>query len=114
MSQADKNNGGPSDALKAIQGTKQRAARQDASSHFRGDRLTALRGQYRISQDALAELIGQASHSALSQYETGKREPSLKFIKALAYHFGTTTDWLLGMDEYEPEDKADSSESEQP
>ena len=76
----------------------------DPSDHivFKGARLKALRRQYNVTQSSLAQLIG-LSRPMIIALEQERSNPSLSTLCKLAYHFGVTTDWLLGMDEYQEE-----------
>lgn len=58
-------------------------------------RIKQLREEKGISQRALAQKIG-ASAKAVNFWESGKVEPSAKFICALADVFECTCDYLLG------------------
>jgi transcriptional regulator with XRE-family HTH domain len=71
-------------------------------SAFSGSRMLELRQRYNISQQALSKLVG-VGRTQIVNIEAGEGNPSLETLRRLAYHFGVTTDWLLGMDEYEPE-----------
>lgn len=59
------------------------------------DRLKKLREQENISREHLANSLG-ITYSALSKYETGKREPDFKLLQKIASYFNVTTDYLLG------------------
>ena len=59
-------------------------------------RLRELREERTLSQTAVANAIG-FSTKAISQYETGAREPSIETIKALCTFFGVSSDYLLGL-----------------
>lgn len=61
-------------------------------------RITQLRTEKNLSQRALAKLIG-ASPKAVNFWESGKVEPSAKFILALADVFECTADYLLGRED---------------
>ena len=61
-------------------------------------RIKQLRKEKNLSQRALANLIG-ASNKAVNFWETGKVEPSAKFICALADVFECTADYLLGRED---------------
>ena len=61
-------------------------------------RIKQLREEKNLSQRALANLIG-ASNKAVNFWETGKVEPSAKFICALADVFECTADYLLGRED---------------
>lgn len=57
-------------------------------------KLRELRKQYGIKMKDIAQMIN-VSESAISQYETGKREPDFHTLRALAEYFNVTTDYLL-------------------
>lgn len=61
-------------------------------------RIKQLREELNISQRALATRIG-ASHKAVNFWETGKVEPSAKYVCALADVFECTCDYLLGRED---------------
>ena len=61
-------------------------------------RIKHQRKEKNLSQRALANLIG-ASNKAVNFWETGKVEPSAKFICALADVFECTADYLLGRED---------------
>lgn len=58
-------------------------------------RLRALRESAGISREHLADSLG-ITYSALSKYETGKREPDFDLLERMANHFEVSTDYLLG------------------
>lgn len=60
-----------------------------------GDRIKALRMESKLSLRQLAELTG-VSHSSLSSYEIGRREPSNISLEALSRFFDVKIDYLLG------------------
>lgn len=59
------------------------------------ERLKKLREQENISREHLADLLS-ITYSALSKYETGKREPDFELLKKIAVYFNVSTDYLLG------------------
>lgn len=61
-------------------------------------RITQLREEKGLSQRALAKKIG-ASPKAVNFWESGKVEPSAKFICALADEFEVSCDYLLGRED---------------
>ena len=61
-------------------------------------RIKQLREERGMSQRALANSIG-ASFKAVSFWESGKVEPSAKFICALADVFECTCDYILGRED---------------
>ena len=62
-----------------------------------GQRIMHFRKKAGLSQKDLAGAAG-ISLSALSRYETGKREPTAVAIMNLAKALGTTGDTLLGLE----------------
>jgi len=60
-----------------------------------GDRIREARRAAGVSQAALGETLG-ISQVWLSQWETGKRTPSVEWLVRLADHFGVSMDWLAG------------------
>lgn len=70
-----------------------------------GGTLKNLRNEKGFTQDELAQKLSLAK-STISLYESGKREPDYKTIKAIAKFFNVTTDYLLGASE-EKTGKAD-------
>ena len=46
----------------------------------------------------LAQLTGYANHSRISQFETGKRKPTLDFVYKVAEVFSVSCDLLLNDD----------------
>lgn len=61
-----------------------------------GARIKLLRQALGIKQADLAAAIG-TTPQALSVWEVGRQEPSVKKIIALAKALRTTSDWLLGI-----------------
>ena len=64
-----------------------------------GKRLKELREDHNLSQTSLANNI-KATHSAISAWETGLRQPTLPYLIALAKFFDVTLDYLAGLTEY--------------
>jgi len=62
-----------------------------------GQRITHFRKMAGFSQKDLADAAG-ISLSALSRYETGKREPNAAAIMSLAKALNVTGDTILGLD----------------
>jgi len=60
-----------------------------------GARLAALREEKKLSQSALARLVG-TSQSAISQIESGERNPSFSTIRDLADALEVTPAHLVG------------------
>ena len=60
--------------------------------------LKALRKEYNISQQQLANIIG-VSPQSINKYENHNVEPDIETLKAIATFFNTTIDFLVGFDE---------------
>jgi transcriptional regulator with XRE-family HTH domain len=60
-----------------------------------GEKLRTLRKQRGMTIMELADAIGYAAYSHISEIETGKREPSLRFALKISQFFNVTTDQLL-------------------
>lgn len=60
------------------------------------DRLRQLRTERGISQQALANSLGDISKSSINMYERGEREPGLEMLEAIADFFNVDMDFLLG------------------
>ncbi|WP_068983901.1 helix-turn-helix domain-containing protein [Lysinibacillus xylanilyticus] len=58
------------------------------------ERLKKLRENEKITREHLASSLG-ITYSALSKYETGKREPDFELLQKIANYFKVTTDYLL-------------------
>lgn len=78
------------------------------------DNLKALRESKKITQTQLGEHIG-AKKSAISLWESGKRQPDQETLVRLANFFEVTIDYLLGRDDSVPIENtpADDSLTEQ-
>ncbi len=63
-----------------------------------GERLATLRAESRLSQDALADLIGY-SPDAVRSWEHGNRVPSAYAVYSIAKTLFVSADWLLGLPE---------------
>lgn len=59
------------------------------------DVLRYLRESENLKQEELAEKVG-VSYAAISNYETGKREPKRKTLEAIADYFNVDMNYLLG------------------
>lgn len=62
------------------------------------ERLTELRNERGLSQDALSAELG-VSKNSIYHYENEKRVPDAYTVIRLARYFGVTTDYLLGLDD---------------
>lgn len=60
-----------------------------------GEKLRTLRQRRGLTINQLAELTGYANHSRISQFETGKRKPTLEFVYKVSQVFGVSFDLLL-------------------
>jgi len=63
-------------------------------------RIKELRMQLNMYQKILGEKVG-VGQNAIAMYETGKSRPSFEVLVRLAQIFGTTTDYLLGLTDFE-------------
>ena len=61
-----------------------------------GTRIAELRKSAGEKQEDLAEVLG-CNRGSLANYETGKRTPDVETIIKIAQHYGTTTDYILGV-----------------
>ena len=61
-----------------------------------GDRLRGLRKELKMSQEAVAGILG-LQKSAISRYESNKDEPPDEAKITLAKHFNISIDYLLGV-----------------
>ncbi len=61
-----------------------------------GERLKALRIKNDEMQSDLATIL-QVDKSMISLWETGKNYPEVKKLIEIAYHYGVSTDFLLGL-----------------
>ena len=59
--------------------------------------LKALRIEYNLSQQKLANAIG-VSQKAIDYWEKGINEPKASYIISIAKYFGVTADYLLGLE----------------
>ena len=77
-----------------------------------GTRIKKLRNEAGLTQTELGEKL-RLPTSVVSSYETGYRMPPLKVVAEIAYLFGISTDWLLGLETArETLDLAEFDESE--
>lgn len=63
-----------------------------------GQRLKSLREEKGLTQIQMALQL-QIDKSTIAKYETDKVEPSLSMFKTLVLFFGTTADYLLGLED---------------
>ena len=76
------------------------------------DRIKALRRETGISAPALAEKLGKAE-STVRTWETGRAKPDADTLIVLAGVFDCSTDYLLGISNFQNHDKAISHEKQQ-
>lgn len=62
------------------------------------DRLKELRTEANVSQQTLAEKL-KMSKMAVSHWESGHSEPSIKQLIFISELFGVTVDYLVGKDD---------------
>jgi len=58
------------------------------------ERLKTLRKEHRLTQSALGAMLNYG-YTAISNYESGRNEPSIKDLKKIAKYFGVSMDYLL-------------------
>lgn len=58
------------------------------------ERLKTLRKSMHLTQGALAEVLNYGA-TAISNYESGRNEPSIEDLKKIALFFDVSTDYLL-------------------
>lgn len=68
------------------------------------ERIKKARIDAGYTQPQVAEELS-ISRSNISKYETGKLEPDLEKLAALAEFYNVTTDWLLGIGQKRPGEK---------
>ncbi|UGB31666.1 helix-turn-helix domain-containing protein [Metabacillus sp. B2-18] len=69
-------------------------------SDIMGKRLRYLRDKKGLSQKFVAEKIG-VKNNTLSGYEAGDREPSSEILAKLAQFYEVTTDYLIGVTDFQ-------------
>lgn len=69
-----------------------------------GERLTELRNEKGLSQDAISTELG-VSKNSIYYYENEKRVPDANTIIKFARFFDVTTDYLLGLDNVRTHDE---------
>lgn len=60
-----------------------------------GEKLHTLRKHHHVTLKWLAHELGYATHSYLSEIESGHKIPGVEFVLKIARLFGVTTDELL-------------------
>ncbi len=66
---------------------------QDMEKWF--DRVRTLMRRDGVTQDALTEVLGVKTRGAVGHYLSGRREPSIEQLRALATIFNVSLDWIL-------------------
>lgn len=70
------------------------------------ERLRQLRTERGISQQTLANSLGDISKSSINMYERGEREPGLEMLEAIADFFNVDMDFLLGKSNIQNKERA--------
>jgi transcriptional regulator with XRE-family HTH domain len=60
-----------------------------------GEKLQMLRSRHEMTLRELARALGYTTHSYLSEIESGKKQPTVDLVLALARLFDVSTDQLL-------------------
>ncbi len=60
-----------------------------------GEKLRSLRREKKLTLSQLAVALGYATHTYISEIETGKKQPTVDFVLSVADFFDVTTDILL-------------------
>lgn len=76
-------------------GMSVKGQRLAASKQAFGKRLREAREGFRLTQAALARLVGDKSQKAVSEWESGKAEPDIEMLGRLAAVLTTTVGWLV-------------------
>jgi transcriptional regulator with XRE-family HTH domain len=63
-------------------------------------RLKALRSEKKLSQQSMGDLLG-ITRQAYAKYENNESEPDIATINKLAAFFNVSTDYLLGISNYQ-------------
>ena len=66
-----------------------------------GDRIKQKRKELDLSQEALAKLAGYSDKSAISKFEHGGDDISMKQVKRLAKALGVSSAYLMGWEREE-------------
>lgn len=69
-----------------------------------GENIKTLRLEQELTQDKLAEFLG-VTFQSISKWERGESYPDITLIPSIASFFGVTCDELLGVNQYEQEEK---------
>ena len=78
------------------------------------DRLRSLRVNFGLSQQKLADSIGNVSKSSINMYERGEREPSLETMEAFADFFNVDLDFLYGKSDVPNRTQVSGNEKQSP
>ena len=73
------------------------------------ERLRALRVNFGLSQQKLADKLGGVSKSSINMYERGEREPGLEMMEAFADFFNVDLDYLYGKSDIPNRSKTEAS-----
>lgn len=90
--------GNPDDLLQKTLPLDTPEAEAERRRHV-GERIKARRKQIGLTQAAVAKRLGVASQS-VTNYESGKSDPSIRNLIALATILDVSTDYLLGRSVY--------------
>lgn len=60
-----------------------------------GEKLKALRTSRGMTLQQLAKALGYAAHGYISEIESGRKQPTVNFVLAVAKLFDVTTDELV-------------------
>lgn len=74
------------------------------------ERLRALRKERKLTQTAMGEILGYG-YTAISNYESGRNEPSISDLKKISKYFQVSLDYLVGLTDTRqafPDSQADS------
>lgn len=66
-----------------------------------GKRIKELRVKYKISQKNLAKDLGYKTYTTVSKWESDASLPPGKELKKLATYFDVSTDYILGLDDFQ-------------
>lgn len=68
-------------------------------------RLRTIMNERSCTQQDLADLLGK-SRQAIGYYADGSSRPDLQVLVTIAKHFSVSTDWLLGLSDYQNKEVA--------
>lgn len=63
--------------------------------HLFGEKLRFVRQQQHLTQKMLATRLGFASHTQISNLESGYRPPTIALVELLSHHFSVSLDYWL-------------------